>query len=268
MQVSLRYGDGSLATVTYLTNAHRKFPKETFEASSGGRTARLDNFRRATVWSVRGSRQSAPRISGQRAAREIKAFMDAVRTGGPMPISLESLTATTRATLSATSASRARRYNRCESDPGGRGAVCSMNSVDLEWRLQRLSKMSHLRSEMARLRTRTSQTVGVQAGRTRSPTSDVVAPRRARRGSLELDPGSSVSTFPSGEMRQAVPSEVRRRVIDAADEILAGRWEVLGTVASTWRTRTGSSIRSPEDEHLRSTTASRSTIAPRTSLET
>ncbi len=50
VQVSLRYDDGSLATITYLTNAHRRFPKETFEASSAGRTARLDNFKRATVW--------------------------------------------------------------------------------------------------------------------------------------------------------------------------------------------------------------------------
>lgn len=100
IQVSLRYGDGSLATITYLTEAHRRFPKETFEASSGGRTARLDNFRRTTVWS--GTR---PRIrrrlgspdKGQRA--QIAAFLTSVRTGGPMPISLESLTATTRATL-------------------------------------------------------------------------------------------------------------------------------------------------------------------------
>ena len=50
VQVSLRYDDGSLATITYLTNAHRRFPKETFEASSAGRSARLDNFKRATVW--------------------------------------------------------------------------------------------------------------------------------------------------------------------------------------------------------------------------
>jgi predicted dehydrogenase len=104
IQVSLRYGDGSLATVTYLTNAHRKFPKETFEASSGGRTARLDNFRRATVWSgarARVTRHLGSPDKGQPA--QIKAFIDALRTGGPMPISLESLTATTRATLSATS---------------------------------------------------------------------------------------------------------------------------------------------------------------------
>ena len=70
MQVSLRYGDGSLATITYLTEAHRRFPKETFEASSGGRTARLDNFKRATVWSgthARVRRQSG--CSGQGSAR-------------------------------------------------------------------------------------------------------------------------------------------------------------------------------------------------------
>ena len=76
-QVSLRYGDGSLATITYLTNAHRRFPKETFEASSGGRTARLDNFRRATVWSgsrARVRRQLGSPDKGQGA--EIKAFID------------------------------------------------------------------------------------------------------------------------------------------------------------------------------------------------
>ena len=103
LQVSLRYGDGSLATITYLTEAHRRFPKETFEASSGGRTARLDNFRRATVWSgahARARRHLGPPDKGQRA--QIAAFLFSLRTGGPMPISLESLTATTRATLAAT----------------------------------------------------------------------------------------------------------------------------------------------------------------------
>jgi predicted dehydrogenase/threonine dehydrogenase-like Zn-dependent dehydrogenase len=105
VQVSLRYCDGSLATVTYLTSAHRRFPKETFEVSSGGRTAQLDNFRRATVWS--GARAQVRRHLGspdKGQPAEIKAFLDAVLTGGPMPISLDSLTATTRATLIADSA--------------------------------------------------------------------------------------------------------------------------------------------------------------------
>ncbi len=108
VQVCIRYRDGSLGTVTYLTNVHRKFPKETFEASRGGRTARLDNFKRATVWSgarARVSRHFGSPDKGQ--AAEIKAFIDAVRTGGPMPISLESLSATTRATLAAASVAAA-----------------------------------------------------------------------------------------------------------------------------------------------------------------
>lgn len=102
IQVSLRYDDGSLATISYVTNANGRFPKEIFEASSGGRTARLDNFRRITLWS--GSRARVRRHygspdKGQRA--ELDAFLDAVRTGGSMPIALSSLAATTRATLAA-----------------------------------------------------------------------------------------------------------------------------------------------------------------------
>ena len=92
LQMSLRYDDGSLATITYLTNAHRRFPKETFEASTGGRTARLDNFRRTTVWS--GSRARVRRHLGspdKGQSAQIQEFLDAVRSGGPMPISLESL---------------------------------------------------------------------------------------------------------------------------------------------------------------------------------
>jgi predicted dehydrogenase/NADPH:quinone reductase-like Zn-dependent oxidoreductase len=100
VQVSLRYGDGSLATITYLTSVHRRFPKETFEVSSAGRTARLDNFKRTTVWAgprARVRRHLGSADKGQSA--EIKAFLESVRTGGAMPISLESLAATTRATL-------------------------------------------------------------------------------------------------------------------------------------------------------------------------
>jgi predicted dehydrogenase/threonine dehydrogenase-like Zn-dependent dehydrogenase len=103
VQVSLRYDDGSLATITYLTNAHRRFPKETFEASSAGRTARLDNFKRATVW--RGARAHTRRRLGaadKGQSAEISAFLVSVRNGSPMPISLDSLAATTRATLAAT----------------------------------------------------------------------------------------------------------------------------------------------------------------------
>jgi predicted dehydrogenase/threonine dehydrogenase-like Zn-dependent dehydrogenase len=97
---TLQYADGSLATITYATDGDARFPKETFDVSGGGRNARLDNFTRATVWSRSGKdvkRSYSGQDKGQRA--EVAAFVEAVRTGAPMPIGLDSLVATTRATI-------------------------------------------------------------------------------------------------------------------------------------------------------------------------
>jgi len=100
VQVTLRYGDGSLGTISYVVNGHPRFPKETFEVFGAGRSARLDNFRRATVWVGRRrltTRSWSSPDKGQR--REVGAFLDSVRSGAPMPIAFGSLVATTRATL-------------------------------------------------------------------------------------------------------------------------------------------------------------------------
>jgi hypothetical protein len=64
----------------------------------------LDNFRKLSVWG-RGratTRRALSADKGQR--RQVAAFVDAVARGGDMPISLESLVATTRATLAIGSA--------------------------------------------------------------------------------------------------------------------------------------------------------------------
>jgi predicted dehydrogenase len=100
LHATLRYADGSLGTITYAGDGDSRFPKETFDVSGGGRNARLDNFTRATVWSRAGKdskRSHAGQDKGQRA--EVAAFLDAVLHGGPMPIDLDSLVATTRATI-------------------------------------------------------------------------------------------------------------------------------------------------------------------------
>jgi len=100
LQVSLTFVDGTLGTITYTTGGAARFPKETFDVSGGGRSARLDNFTHATVWSRKGKvvkRSLMGKDKGQQA--ETVAFLDAVRSGGPMPIALDSLVATTRATI-------------------------------------------------------------------------------------------------------------------------------------------------------------------------
>jgi hypothetical protein len=100
LQVTVRFGDGSLGTITYATDGHARFPKETLDVSGGGRSARLDNFIRVSVWTPSGrsvKRALAGQDKGQRATLE--RFLEAVRTGGPMPVGWDSLVATTRATI-------------------------------------------------------------------------------------------------------------------------------------------------------------------------
>lgn len=102
LQVVLRYPNGSTATISYVTTGAPGFPKETLDLAADGRVLRLDDFVRASVHEGRrkrwvGSRLPKARDKGQSA--ELAAFVKAVRTGGPMPVPLESLVATTSATL-------------------------------------------------------------------------------------------------------------------------------------------------------------------------
>ncbi|MGC0374234.1 bi-domain-containing oxidoreductase [Streptomyces sp. SAI-229] len=100
LQVVLRYPDGSTATISYVTTGSSGFPKETLDLIADGKVLRFDDFVRASVYGRKrwvSSRLPKARDKGQNA--ELAAFVKAVRTGGPMPVPLRSLVATTAATL-------------------------------------------------------------------------------------------------------------------------------------------------------------------------
>jgi predicted dehydrogenase/threonine dehydrogenase-like Zn-dependent dehydrogenase len=100
VQVTVRFGNGTSGVISYLTGGNVRFPKETLDATGGGRSARLDNFRKATLWAGRGHdtiRARGGQDKGQRA--ELARFAEACLAGTTMPIPLESLAATTRATI-------------------------------------------------------------------------------------------------------------------------------------------------------------------------
>jgi predicted dehydrogenase len=100
LQVVLRYPDGSTATISYVTTGPASLPKETLDLVADGKALRLDDFVRASVYGRKkwvSSRLPKARDKGQNA--ELAAFIKAVRTGGPMPVPLQSLVATTAATL-------------------------------------------------------------------------------------------------------------------------------------------------------------------------
>lgn len=101
LQVVLGYPDGSTATISYVTTGAAGFPKETLDLVADGKVLQLDDFVRTSVYDGRkrwvSSRLPKARDKGQ--AAELAAFVRAVRTGGPMPVPLGSLVATTTATL-------------------------------------------------------------------------------------------------------------------------------------------------------------------------
>ncbi|MBD3010020.1 bi-domain-containing oxidoreductase [Streptomyces sp. 5-10] len=102
LQVMLRYPDGSTATIAYVTTGSPGFPKETLDLIADGKVLRLDDFVRATVYDGRRNRWVSSRLPKARdkgQSAELAAFIKAVRTGGPMPVPLQSLVATTAATL-------------------------------------------------------------------------------------------------------------------------------------------------------------------------
>ena len=100
IQVTVRFATGATGVISYLTGGNVRFPKETLDATGGGRSARLDNFRKATVWAGRGHdtiRARGGQDKGQRG--EMIRFVEVCLARAAMPISLESLAATTRATI-------------------------------------------------------------------------------------------------------------------------------------------------------------------------
>jgi predicted dehydrogenase len=86
--VSLHLGftDGSMASIRYLSNGHRGFPKERIELFGDGAVLRIDNWRTMRGWGIGGLTTHLPHGQDKGHAALAAAFIRAVRGGGPPPI--------------------------------------------------------------------------------------------------------------------------------------------------------------------------------------
>jgi predicted dehydrogenase/threonine dehydrogenase-like Zn-dependent dehydrogenase len=89
--LTLGFADGSIATIHYLANGHRGFPKERVELFFDGKVIRIDNFRSLEAWGVPGIATRLPRSQDKGHAALAAAFLAAVRSAGEPPIALEEL---------------------------------------------------------------------------------------------------------------------------------------------------------------------------------
>ncbi len=100
VSMAFAFPDGSLGVVDYLANGDKSFPKERVEVFCGGAVAVLDDFR--TLHFVRDGRTRREGVAQDKGwVNEWKAFLQAIRQGGPAPIPYEHLLGVTRATLAA-----------------------------------------------------------------------------------------------------------------------------------------------------------------------
>jgi predicted dehydrogenase len=99
--LSLRFADGSIATIAYVATGDPTAGKEHLEVLGDGSVAVLDDFRMLTLRRNGRSRTSKQmnQDKGHRAC--VASFLRAVKSGGPAPISIESLAAVTQATFAA-----------------------------------------------------------------------------------------------------------------------------------------------------------------------
>lgn len=108
VQVTLRFVDGSVANVFYLSNGNRRFPTETVEVLCGGRQARLVDFRTLDTpgrWMLRRSSQRLAVDKGHRS--QLVHFLAAVAGSGDALIDVEGYLTSSRLAINVSEAAMA-----------------------------------------------------------------------------------------------------------------------------------------------------------------
>ena len=90
VSIQIRFQDGSMGTVHYFANGHKRFPKERLEIFADGSVIQLDNFKRVKSYGTNIiSRLPHRQDKGHR--REMEAFISAINNGSDPPIPLDEI---------------------------------------------------------------------------------------------------------------------------------------------------------------------------------
>jgi polar amino acid transport system substrate-binding protein len=98
ISVALKFADGSVANLLYLTNGDRSIPKEFFEVFCQGAVARLHDFRTLEL-ARNGKSQKFKSGQDKGHRRELQLTIEAICSGKPSPISFEELVEVTETTF-------------------------------------------------------------------------------------------------------------------------------------------------------------------------
>jgi predicted dehydrogenase/threonine dehydrogenase-like Zn-dependent dehydrogenase len=107
--ITLRFADGSNGSIAYLSEGDKGLAKERVEIFGAGRVFVLDDFRRATLYNDGREEQVTLKAQDKGQQEQVHQVCASVLGGGAVPISIDELTATTRATFRVLDSLRERR---------------------------------------------------------------------------------------------------------------------------------------------------------------
>ena len=107
LSLTLTFEDGSFGTLHYLANGSKSFPKERLEVFADGAVLQLDNFRFLRGFGWPGFKQMNVRRQDKGQGACAAAFLDAVRAGGPPPISPQEIFEVSRVSIEIATAGQA-----------------------------------------------------------------------------------------------------------------------------------------------------------------
>lgn len=99
VSMTLTFSDGSVATILYLANGHRGFPKERVEVIVAGRMLQLDNFLKLKAWGWSGFSKMNLWKQDKGANALIAEFVDSIRRGTEQPIPKAEIIEVSRVTI-------------------------------------------------------------------------------------------------------------------------------------------------------------------------
>ena len=95
--IQLTFDDGSIATIHYLANGNKSFPKERIEVFCGEKVLVCDNFR--VSQEIGGKRSMKTRKQDKGHEGELRAFFETLRNGSQPPITRQELFEVSRAAI-------------------------------------------------------------------------------------------------------------------------------------------------------------------------
>lgn len=105
--------DGSLGTIIYVANGDPSYEKERIEIFGQGRTAVIENWRRASLIADGKTHKVSPGSTGKGHSAEVAAFISAIQTGSDSPLPFADAVACTLASFSCVSSMLTKRPEVC-----------------------------------------------------------------------------------------------------------------------------------------------------------